>query len=47
MKTAIFVSLVVVCAVASLFEAYEKSGKHISLVPKRLKELNIRNAFVK
>lgn len=47
MKTAIFVSLVVVCAVASLFEAYEKSGKHISLIPKRLKGMNVRNALVK
>lgn len=47
MKTVIFISLVVVCAVASFLEAYEKSGKRISFAPKRHKGMNVRNAVVK
>lgn len=31
MKTAIFLSLVVICVIASLFNAYAKAGKHFSL----------------
>lgn len=30
MKTAIFITLVVICTVASLFNALDKAGKHIS-----------------
>lgn len=30
MKTAIFLSLVVICVIVSLFNAYAKAGKHFS-----------------
>ncbi len=47
MKTAIFVSLVVICAVASLFNAYAKSGKHLSFVVRRHKDMDVRDGMVK
>lgn len=45
MKTAIFISLVVICTVASLFNAYAKAGKHISFEFRHHK--NLSDAVVK
>lgn len=47
MKTAIFVSMVVICAGASLFNAYSKSGKRFTLAIRRNKNMEVQDGIVK